>query len=117
MPAAAYTCTPKRIDLQDLHLRLTHAGEEHAGSLRFSHGDRTLHEWPLSHRPGWQRIQCLVADRQIGMLLVDSADDLVPPEETRDPGWDRQKIEAWLTSWGIRLVCLADADKAGGKAR
>ncbi len=52
---------------------------ERAGELRFAHGDRHLHDWPLSERPGWLRIQRLVQERQIGMLIVDSADDLVPP--------------------------------------
>ncbi|KOU50093.1 hypothetical protein [Streptomyces sp. WM6378] len=115
--AAAYTCTPELHDLTYLHRRLVRAGEEHAGSVRVILDDRSLHEWPLSLRPGWKRVQRLVEDRQIGMLLVDSADALVPPEEIRDPGWDRQRIEARLASWGIRLVCLADADKAKGGAQ
>ncbi|MFI6688341.1 hypothetical protein [Streptomyces sp. NPDC050485] len=114
--AAAYTCTRERVDLDVLLQRMARAGEERAGSLRFAHGDRSLHDWPLSERPGWKRIRRLVEARQIGMLLVDSTDDLVPPVETRDPGWDRQKFKAWLTSWGIRLVCLANAAPAGGDA-
>ncbi|MEU3499510.1 hypothetical protein ABZ726_01650 [Streptomyces hundungensis] len=115
--AAAYTCTAERVDTQPLFRRLAKAAEERAGELRFAHGDRALCDWPLPERPGWQRVQRLVQDRQIGMLIVDSADELVPPAQPHDPGWSRQMIEAWLKSCGIRLVCLADRLPAGGDAR
>ncbi|WP_167163199.1 hypothetical protein [Streptomyces sp. MBT27] len=115
--AAAYTCTAERADLDPLYRRLADAAAERAGELQFAHGDRHLHDWPLSERPGWQRVQRLVQDRQIGMLLVDSADDLVPPAQPHDPGSSRLMIEAWLGSCGIRLVCLDDRLPAGGEAR
>ncbi|MFE9559046.1 hypothetical protein ACFYOD_37070 [Streptomyces sp. NPDC006703] len=117
VPAAAYTCTAERDDLDPLYRRLADAAAERAGELRVAHGDRHLHDWPLSERPGWLRVQRLVQDRQIGMLIVASADDLVPPIEPHDPGWSRQMIEAWLGSCGIRLVCLTDRLPAGGEAQ
>ncbi|MCT9093490.1 hypothetical protein N4G70_32170 [Streptomyces sp. ASQP_92] len=117
VPAAAYTCTAERVDLEPLYRRLADAAAERAGELRFAHGDRHLHDWPLSERPGWLRVQRLVQDRQIGMLIVDSADVLVPPAQLHDPGWGREMIEAWLGSCGIRLVCLAGRLPAGGDAR
>lgn len=115
--AAAYTCVRERVNLDVLFHRMARAGEARAGSLRFAHADRSLHDWPLSERPGWKRIWRLVEERQIGMLLVSSTDDLVSPLQTGDPGWDRQNIEAWLTSWGIRLVCLDGRLPAGGDER
>ncbi|MFD7537567.1 hypothetical protein [Streptomyces sp. NPDC059819] len=71
----------------------------------------------LSELPGWQRIQRRVRDRQIGMLIVDSADELVPPTQPRNQGWARQNIETWLSSCGIPPVCLNDRLPAGGYAR
>ncbi|MFK0181696.1 hypothetical protein ACIQVR_37695 [Streptomyces xanthochromogenes] len=115
--AAAYTCTRERVDLDTLLERMGRASEERAGSLRFAHGDRSLHDWPLSERPGWQRIQHHAQDRQIGLLIVGSADELVPPAQPRDPAWERQNIQAWLGNCGIRMVCLADCLPAGGGAR
>uniref|UniRef100_UPI003F4953A3 hypothetical protein n=1 Tax=Streptomyces sp. CA-136453 TaxID=3240050 RepID=UPI003F4953A3 len=114
---AAYTCTREHVDLDILFERMARASEDRAGSLQFAHGDRSLHDWPLSERPGWQRIQRHVQDRQIGMLIVGSADELVPAAQPHDPGWSRQMIEAWLRRCGIRLVCLADRLPAGGGAR
>ena len=115
--AAAYTYTRERVDLDALFERMGRASEERAGSLQFAHGDRSLHDWPLSERPGWQRIQRHVQDRQIGLLIVGSAHELVPPTQPHDADWSREMIEAWLGSCGIRLVCLTDRLPAGGDAR
>ncbi|MGW2860996.1 hypothetical protein [Streptomyces sp. NPDC001205] len=115
--AAAYTCTSERSDLTPLYEHLGRAAAERAGELRFGFGDRGLAALPLPHRPGWRRIQHLVQDRQIGLLIVASADELVSPDQPREPGWDRQNVEAWLSSCGIRLVCLADPAPAGDDAR
>ncbi|MEU2956279.1 hypothetical protein [Streptomyces sp. SID1034] len=117
VPAAAYTCVAERVDLEPLYRRVAHAAAERAGELRFAHGDRHLYDWPLAERPGWQRVKRLVQDRQIGLLLVDSADGLVPPALPHDPGSIRLMVEAWLGSCGIRLVCLDDRLPAGGEAR
>ncbi|MFE9121405.1 hypothetical protein [Streptomyces sp. NPDC007172] len=96
------------------------AERAHLTRRRLDQAVRTLALVP-SHtpdrRPGWQRVERLSQDRQIGMLLDDSADILVPPEETRDLGWDRQRTETWLKAWGIRLVCLSvSAPPDGGEA-
>lgn len=115
--AAAYTCTSEHGDLTLLYEHLGRASAERGGELRFGHGDRGLADWPLPHRPGWRRIQHLVQDRQIGLLIVASADELVPPYQPREPGWEREIVEAWLSSCGIRLVCLSDPAPAGGDAR
>ncbi|MER5563755.1 hypothetical protein ABT071_34765 [Streptomyces sp. NPDC002506] len=115
--AAAYTSTSERGDLTPLYEHLRRAAAERGGELRFGFGDRGLADLPLPHRPGWRRIQNLVQDRQIGLLIVASTDELVSPDQPREPGWDREIIEAWLSSCGIRLVCLADPAPAGDDAR
>ncbi|MFF3159093.1 hypothetical protein [Streptomyces sp. NPDC057910] len=115
--AAAYTCTSERGDLTPLYEHLGRAAAERGGELCFGHGDRGLADWPLPQRPGWRRIQNLVQDRHIGLLIVASADELVQPDQPREPGWEREIVEAWLSSCGIRLVCLDDRLPAGGDAR
>ncbi|MEU8963446.1 hypothetical protein AB0C89_17300 [Streptomyces sp. NPDC048491] len=115
--AAAYTCASERGDMKPLYEHPGRAAGERAGELRVGYGYRAVQGVALPHRPGWRRIQRLVQDRQIGLLIVASADELVSAVQPQDPGWARQNIETWLSSCGIPPVCLNDRLPAGGYAR
>ncbi|WP_101387027.1 hypothetical protein [Streptomyces sp. TLI_146] len=108
--AATYVVVPEGAEVPQVHERLGRTAEAHGGSVCWFHHDRALSDWPLWDRPGWQHVQRLVQGRQITLLAVESATDLVPPMCVGEPQWGRQGLETWLRGWGIRLVCRTEAE-------
>ncbi|MFD9791349.1 hypothetical protein ACFWXK_10400 [Streptomyces sp. NPDC059070] len=108
--AATYVVIPDGAEAPQIHKRLGQTAEAHGGSVCWSHHDRDLSDWPLWDRPGWQHVQRLVQGRQITLLAVESAADLVPPMCVGEPQWGRDGLETWLHGWGIRLLCRTEAE-------
>ncbi|WP_369374144.1 hypothetical protein [Streptomyces sp. cg36] len=108
--AATYVVLPDGAEAAQIHERLGRTAEAHGGSVCWFHHDRDLSDWPLWDRPGWQHVQRLVQGRQITLLTVESAADLVPPMCVGEPQWGRHGLETWLHGWGIRLVCRTEAE-------
>ncbi|MFI6686630.1 hypothetical protein [Streptomyces sp. NPDC050485] len=116
LPAAIYYCAGEADDRRAVDGKLYAAVGSHIGSVHWRRCDRGLFDWPLAERPEWRHIQRLIQQRWVALLAVASVDELVPRCCTGHPQWGSDGITEWLASWGIRLVCLADAEPAEGDA-